>query len=160
MDRVRVVMIGCRILDTSWLLEFYAVPKHFKKPRHERAIAQAKEVSSGKMFVTLPVLFEFANHLVRVEPGGRRRKLIGQYRDNVTDSLKIETPWTIVGEPDGGALLRADTLIELADRFVSHSGKGYSLADISVIDLAARLQEQRRVVEILTFDRELAAYAG
>lgn len=152
-------MIGCRILDTSWLLEFYAVPKHSRKPRHERAIAQAEDVSSGKMFVTLPVLFEFANHLVRVEPGGRRRKLIGQYRDDVTESL-IETPWTIVGEPDGGALLRADTLIELAGRFVSHSGRGYSLADISVIDLASRLQEQRRVVEILTFDRELAGYAG
>lgn len=153
-------MIGCRILDTSWLLEFYAVPKHSRKPRHERAIAQAEDVSSGKMFVTLPVLFEFANHFVRVEPGGRRRKLIGQYRDDVTESLRLETPWTIVGEPDGGALLRADTLIELADRFVSHSGRGYSLADISVIDLASRLQEQRRVVEILTFDRELAGYAG
>lgn len=112
------------------------------------------------MFVTLPVLLEIANHIVRVEPGGIRRKLIWQYRDNIEDSLKTQTPWPIVGDPDGGALLRADTLIELADRFVAHSGKGYSLADISVIDLAARLREQRRVVEILTFDHELAAYAG
>lgn len=158
MDRVGV-MTGGRILDTSWLLEFYRVPKHSRKARHENAVDQAKDASSGKMFVTLPVLFEFANHLVRVEHGGRRRQLIGRYRDHVADSLRIETPWTIVGEPDGGALLRAGTLIELADRFVAHSGEGYSLADISVIDLATRLREQRRVVKILTFDRELAAYA-
>ncbi len=159
MDRVRVVT-DCAILDTSWLLEFYRVPGHSREDRHAEVTAQASDDSLDDLFLTVPVIFEFANHLVRVASGNRRRQLIEKYDAQLTESLNDEVPWTVVADSGDGVLLRAETLIEMAKHFVQHSGRSHSLADISIIDLATDLQEQGRKVRIFTFDQQLASYAG
>ena len=68
-------------------------------------------------------------------------------------------PWTIIATGKD-ILLRSEDVIRLADRFLQTSGVNYSFADISIIDLAATLRERNRTVEILTFDRQLAACSG
>lgn len=158
MDRVRVVT-DCAILDTSWLLEFYRVPGHSRKDRHTEVTAQARDDSRDDVFLTTPVIFEFANHLVHVKDGNRRRQLIERYCTHLTASLNDDGPWTVVADPGEGILLRAKTLIELAERFVRDSGQGNSLADISVIDLVGRLRRRGRKVQVLSFDPKLAAYS-
>lgn len=113
------------------------------------------------MLVTVPVLFEVANHIVHVCNGDRRRKLIEQYRNDVVGSLTNEAPWTVVPTlREDDILLRAQDLVDLAGRFAEVSAVGYSLADISIIDLAQSLQKREVVVTILAFDKQLEAYAG
>lgn len=111
------------------------------------------------MLVTLPVLFELANHIVRVRDGNRRRRLAERYREDVAMSLIDDRPWTVVSDPENGVLLTAKTLLDLADRFVAQSGPGYSLADISILELARALRRQGLEVQVLTFDRDLESYS-
>ena len=111
--------------------------------------------------MTVPVLFEVANHIVHVRNGDRRRKLIEQYRADVVGSLTEDAPWTVVPTlREGDILLRAEDLVDLAGRFAKMSSVGYSLADISVIDLTQSLQKRGMVVAILAFDKQLEAHAG
>lgn len=86
MDRVGVVT-GMTVLDTSWLLELYQVPGDSKRERHQPVLEQAKQAAQGRMMVTVPVLFEVANHLVRVRNASQRRKLTEQYHEDVVGSL-------------------------------------------------------------------------
>ena len=154
-------MTDITILDTSWLLELYQVPGDSKQERRRPVVQQAKRASQGRMLVTVPVLFEVANHIVHVRNGDRRRKLIEQYRADVVGSLTEDTPWTVVPTlREGDILLRAQDLVDLAGRFAKMPSVGYSLADISVIDLAQNLQMRGMVVAILAFDKQLEAYAG
>lgn len=155
-------MTGMTVLDTSWLLELYQVPGDSKPERHRPVLEQAKQAAQGRMMVTVPVLFEVANHIVRVRNGNQRRKLIERYRKDVVDSLEQEIPWTVVRAlQDDGILLRTQDLVDLAGRFATSSSVGYSLADISIIDLTQSLyKEQGVAVAILTFDKQLEAYAS
>lgn len=149
------------VLDTSWLLELYQVPGDSKAQRHETVLAQAESAAlEGRLYVTVPVLFEVANHIVHVRNGHHRRQLILKFRDAVRGSLRDETPWTVVGPLQDGILLRPQDLAKLADRFAAEAAIGYSLADISVIDPTRRLQGRQVRVSILAFDKQLEAYAG
>ena len=113
------------------------------------------------MLVTVPVLFEVANHIVHVRNGHQRRELIKQYRKDVVASLEIDTPWTVIRAlQNNDILLRAQDLVDLAGRFAKASSVGYSLADISIIDLAQSLQKKGMTVAILAFDKQLEAYAS
>ena len=160
MDRISVVT-DIAILDTSWLLELYQVPGDSKRERHGPVVEQARRAAQGRMLVTVPVLFEVANHIVHVRNGDRRRKLIEQYRNDVVGSLTNEAPWTVVPTlREDDILLRAQDLVDLAGRFAKVSSVGYSLADISIIDLAQSLQKRGMAVAILAFDKQLEAYAG
>ena len=153
-------MTDCTILDTSWLLELYQVPGDSKKERHEGVLRQATAAAEGRILVTVPVLFEVANHIVHVRNGHHRRHLIKQYSEDMRSSLENETPWTIVRRLQDDILLRTEDLTELASRFVKESGIGYSLADISIIDLARQLQNRNQTVHILAFDKQLEAYSS
>lgn len=154
-------MTGMTVLDTSWLLELYQVPGDSKRERHRPVLEQAKQAAQGTMMVTVPVLFEVANHLVRVGNGNQRRKLIERYREDVVDSLEQETPWTVVRAlQHNGILLRTQDLVDLAGRFANASSVGYSLADISIIDLTQSLHKRGMAVAILAFDKQLEAYAS
>ena len=149
------------ILDTSWLLELYQVPGDSKKTRHAEVLRRTEVAARGRMFVTLPVLFEVANHIVHVRNGRVRRKLILGFRRDLKRSLAEDVPWIVATSMDDGILLRSEDLIALADRFLQESGPGYSIADISVIDLATELRRKPRTVRvrILAFDEQLRSYS-
>ena len=148
------------ILDTSWLLELYRVPGHFKDSRTQQIYSVTVELIAAKceLFVTVAVLFEVSQHITHVKSGKQRRALSKRFRDDIASSLGRDTPWTVVAT-DKGALLRAEDIIELADRFVALSGPNYSFADISIIDLTAQFSQRGRTANILTFDDQLLAYS-
>ena len=155
------VLSGIAILDTSWLLELYRVPGYCKASRFHRVRKNIDDIinAGGELFVTVPVLFEVANHITHVRDVRRRRLLSGKFRDDVKQSLDGNGPWTILATGKD-ILLRSEDVVRLADRFLQASGENYSVAGISIIDLAATLQGKNRAVEILTFDGQLAAYSG
>ena len=155
------VLNGIAILDTSYLLELYQVPGCCKQSRFHTVRMQIDDIinAGGELFVTVPVLFEVANHITHVRDGRRRRTLSGKFRDDVKESIDGNGPWTIVATGKD-ILLRSEDIIRLADRFLQASGENYSFADISIIDLAVTLQGKNRAVEILTFDGQPAAYSG
>ena len=154
-------MSGIAILDTSWLLELYRVPGYCTGSRFPRVQKKTGDIinARGELLVTVPVLFEVANHVTHVRDGRRRRRLNERFRDDVRQSIDGLGPWTIIATGKD-VLLRSEDLIRLADRFLQASGVNYSFADISIIDLAATLQGRSRTVEILTFDGQLEAYSG
>ena len=153
-------MSDATILDTSWLLELYQVPGDSKPQRHEPVLRQAEEAVPSRIYVTVSVLFEVANHIVHVRNGHHRRRLIMKFREHLGTSLRNAAPWTVVRGPQNDVLLSVQNLIKLADRFAEQSSAGYSLADISIIDLAKTLQKRRLNVRILAFDKQLEAYAS
>ena len=151
---------GTAILDTSWLLELYRVPGDFKESRTDPVLTKTAElVDAGfELLVTVPVLFEVASHITRVRNGRRRHTLGKKLRDDITSSIKRESPWTIttVGR---NILFRSQDVIRLAERFLESSGPNYSFADISIIDLATELRRPGRTVKILAFDEQLVSYS-
>ena len=154
------VLSGIAILDTSWLLELYRVPGYCEKSRFRSVREKTGGIieAGGELFVTVPVLFEVANHITPVRDGRRRRTLREKFRDDVKRSLDGSGPWTIVATGKD-ILLRSKDVIRLAERFLQTSGENYSFANISIVDLAATLQGKNRTVEILSFNERLAAYS-
>ena len=149
------------ILDTSWLLELYQVPGDSEKSRTRGVKEETARIvnAGGNLFVTVPVLFEVANHITRVADGGRRRDLPQKLLGDVKGSFERESPWTIVAVGKD-VLLRSEDVIRLANRFRQESGPNYSFASISIIDLSNELQGKKRTVEILTFHDQLKSYSG
>ena len=154
------VLSGVAILDTSWLLELYRVPRYFKESRSLPVRTETAElIEAGcELFVTVPVLFEVASHITHVRDGRCRHALGEKLRDDISSSINRESPWTIttVGR---NILFRSQDVIRLAERFLESSGPNYSFADISIIDLATELRRPGRAVKILAFDEQLTAYS-
>ena len=148
------------VIDTSWLVELYRVPGHCHQSRSSAVRAELGDVieKGQRAWVPVPVLFELANHIAHVKDGNIRRDLSGRLASDIRQSIEHETPWLIpsVGR---GTLLRTKELVHLADRFLRDSGPGYSLADISVIDLAEALRESDYQAQVLSFDDQLRAYS-
>ena len=153
-------MSGAAILDTSWLLELYRVPGHFKPSRTSSVLTKTADLvdAGGELLVTVPVLFEVASHITHVLGGRRRRTLAVRLRDDIESSLNRESPWTITAV-GSDILLRSGDVMKLAERFLESSGDSYSFADISIIDLAAELRRSGKMVKILAFDEQLEAYS-
>ena len=83
------VLNGIAILDTSYLLELYQVPGCCKQSRFHTVRMQIGDIinAGGELFVTVPVLFEVANHIIHVRDGRHRRSLSEKFRDDVRQSL-------------------------------------------------------------------------
>ena len=153
-------VIGVAILDTSWLLELYRVPGYFEKSRTLGVKRKTADIGEAgyELFVTVPVLFEIASHITHVRKGGRRRALGKRLRADIASSIDRASPWTIA-TVGSDILLRSDDVIRLADRFLEEAGPNYSFANISIIDLAAKLRRPERTVRILTFNDRIGAYS-
>ena len=82
------------VIDTSYLLEIFAVPGHSTKEAREKIkirIAAAAQ-SGARLYVTVPSIYELANHISHVSDGNARRSLAEQVRDTVLSSLDQGTP--------------------------------------------------------------------
>ena len=148
------------ILDTSWLLELYRVPRHSQASRSSAVKIEFSEVIEKKRraWVTVPVLFEVANHIAHVGNGSVRHSLSQRFVRDVRGSIDKEVPW-IVSSVDRSVLLRSQDILRLADQFLKLTGPHCSFADISVIDLAEELRKRQQKVRIFSFDEQLRAYS-
>ena len=147
------------VIDTSYLLEIFAVPGHSTREARDeiknRFAAAAK--SGARLYVTIPSIYELANHISHVSNGNVRRSLAEQVRDTVLSSLDNGTPWTIIPSQ------QLDTFKSLIVSFVNnHVIQGIDLSDSTLIDEARRLKDTTYRgpgwrVHIWTKDRKLKA---
>ncbi len=125
------------VIDTSYLLEIFAVPSHSTKEARDeiknRIAAAAK--NGARLYVTVPSIYELANHISHVSNGNARRLLAKQMRDTVLSSLDQGTPWTIIPSQ------QLDTFRNLIVSFIdNHVIQGIGLSDSTLIDEARRLK--------------------
>ena len=150
------------VIDTSYLLEIFAVSDHSTKEARDEIrsrIAAAVE-NKARFYVTVPSIYELANHISHVSDGNKRRSLAERVRDDVLSSLdpNQSTPWTIIPSQ------QLDTFKKLIVSFVDeHVIQRIDLSDSTLIDEARRLKRdtyQRRgsPVHIWTKDEALKAY--
>lgn len=95
------------VIDTSYLLELYAVPGYSTQEavdeirrRFDDAVRQ-----NARLFVTVPSIYELANHIADVSDGNARWSLGKRLRDAILSSIDGGVPWTIVGYPGVGSRL-------------------------------------------------------
>lgn len=147
------------VIDTSYLLEIFEVPGHSNKEARlkiKRRLATAAK-SGARLYVTVPSIYELANHISQVPNGNLRRSLAEQVRDTVLSSLDQGTPWTIIPSQ------QPDTFKKLIVCFVdNHVIQGIDLSDSTLIDEARRLKRERYGgpgwrVHIWTKDKNLKA---
>lgn len=150
------------VIDTSYLLELFAVPGHSTKEATDeiRSRFTTAVENKARFYVTVPSIYELANHISHVSDGNKRRSLAERVRDDVLSSLdpKQRKPWTVIPSQ------QLDTLEDLIVSFVdNHISQSIDLSDSTLIDEARRLKRdtyQRRgsPVHIWTKDRKLKAY--
>lgn len=149
------------VIDTSYLLEIFEVPGHSNKEARfkiKRRLAAAVK-SDARLYVTIPSIYELANHISHVSDGNIRRSLAERVRDDVLSSLDPaqRTPWTIIPSQ------QLDTFKKLIVSFVdNYVIQGIDLSDSTLIDEARRLKRERYGgpgwrVHIWTKDRKLKA---
>ena len=147
------------VIDTSYLLEIFAVPGHSTKEAREKIkirIAAAAQ-SGARLYVTVPSIYELANHISHVSDGNVRRSLAEQVRDTVLSILDLGTPWTII--PSQQLTTFKNLIVSFVD---DHVIQRIGLSDSTLIDEAHRLKSnryQRRGwrVHIWTKDKTLKA---
>jgi len=155
------------ILDTSYLLEIYRVPGKHDPAAHSEITARlaAHIAGSGRIYVPIPVIFEFANHIADLADGGARFNLAAKLKETIHSSLETASPWIIM------PFRQNDLLDEVTGALVDHcrhfaeqyAVQGVGLTDIALIDAANRLskmaarQTPRASVHIWTRDVALKA---
>ena len=89
--------ISVLIIDTSYLLELFSVPGHSNvqsnieiKKRFENATK-----NNSRLYVPLPCIYEFSNHIAHVDDGNRRKELADKEYDTIKSSVQDGRPWII-----------------------------------------------------------------
>lgn len=148
----------CYFVDTSYLLELYAVPG-FSDPAAVAAVRArfAAAWSRGdRLFVPLGCLLELGNHIANVHNVPQRKKwagvLVEQVREAMDDRAK-QRPFVLVDAPPMTAVL--DLVRQWSEKHVA-SPRG--LVDAATAIEAARFKRERAMgapVHIWTRDRLL-----
>lgn len=147
------------LIDTSYLLELFAVPGWSTENAVEEVKTRVSEaaVSGARLYVTWPSVYELASHISDVADGNLRRVLAGKMRDSVLSSLEERVPWSIVPSQVDSTL--RESVAKFAD---IHVREGIDLTDGTLIYEARRLKQTTYRgpawrVHIWTKDRKLKA---
>ena len=148
------------VIDTSYLLELFAVPSHSTKEATDeiRSRFAAAAKSGARLYVPVPSIYELANHISHVSDGNVRRSLAKVVQKYVLSSLDDGTPWIIIPSQ------QLDTFKKLIVSFVdNHVIQRIGLSDSTLIDEAHRLKRDRYGgrgwrVHIWTKDEALKAW--
>lgn len=147
------------VIDTSYLLELYAVPGYSTQKaideirrRFDNAVRQ-----NARLFVTVPSIYELANHIAKVSDGNARWSLAKELRNAILSSLDEGVPWTIIPSQQLSALKKL-----IASFVDNHVLEGIGLSDSTLIDEADRLKRTTYHrsdwrVHIWTKDKKLKA---
>lgn len=145
-------------VDTSYLVELYAVPGFFDQAASDaiRARFVAAWSRGDRLFVPLGCILEFGNHVANVKNPSDRLKWSKRLHELVCESLDPtakQRPFTLVAAPhiDEVALL-------VADWHSKHVAAPRGLVDAAIAEKARNFKRERAVgapVHIWTRDRRL-----
>ncbi|MBT9096349.1 PIN domain-containing protein [Methylovulum psychrotolerans] len=150
------------VVDTSYLLEYYKVGRHYREDAH-REIWQrfsTAVTNRNRLYIPVPVIFELANHIAHVNDGGQRQKLAVQFVNDVQNSLSNGSPFQVVPCQDFQSI--EDLLGNLQQFAAEYAGQGLGLTDTSVYLQAQQLYRdyqkfKKFTVHIWTRDKALKA---
>jgi len=153
-------MLTSIVVDTSYWLELFKVPKRFKEAHYLKIKGLFAEASQNHfaLYIPIPVLFELANHIAHVDDGSVRRDLARAFSKTVKRAISAED--AIFNIIPCMAFPVARELDESLDFFVSRfesefSVQGLGFTDSSIILEAESLKTDINKVHIWTLDRAL-----
>lgn len=150
------------IVDTSYLTELLKVPGFSDDAaskkiwnRYEKAVK-----NDSRIFVTLPCIFELANHIAGVNDGNRRRELGNKFFEIIRSCITEDIPWIIIPPCDMEVLTQFSRLCEVfAGEYIL---QGIGLTDTNIIQESKRLKKKYSTlgynVYIWTKDENLKAH--
>lgn len=158
------------LLDTSYLVEIFRVPR-LHELRAWSAITERMNQhieTDGRFYVTMPVVFEFANHIANINDGTARQKLALELESTVSASITMKKPWTFMplGRVQKGQFVQEmiEVLKGLSSSFAAeYAAQGLGLTDVALVEAArflrleAAQQVPRALVHIWTRDAALKA---
>jgi len=155
-------MLTSIVVDTSYWLELFQIPKHYKEAYYLEIKQRFAEAAQNKslLYIPIPVLFELANHIAHVDNGAVRRDLAQRFSETV--NLGTSNTNILFNIMPCMSFSVASELNESLDFFVSRfelefSTQGLGFTDSSIILEAESLKTTRNLVHIWTLDRALKA---
>jgi len=150
------------VVDTSYWVELFKVPGRYKEENYQ-AIKQRFDVAvknKVRLYLSIPVLFELANHIAHVNNGAQRHDLAEKFSSTVKNGADVDVAVFNMLPYEKFSL--ADELIPnllaLVEKFESEfSPQGLGFTDSSIILEAKSLKKDINKVHIWTLDRALKA---
>ncbi|MBI5118715.1 hypothetical protein HZA56_19780 [Candidatus Poribacteria bacterium] len=149
------------VIDTSYLLELFAVPGFSTEQAVKTIQAKFKEAiqARSQLIVPLGCLFELANHIADVPDVGQRLALVEKLTKAVESSVATAQPWQI-SPPDKLDIALPRMFAEYAKTYLP---QGMGLTDTYTLEEALRLRRKYSpamgcMVHIWTKDRILKAH--
>lgn len=152
------------VLDTSLLTEILKVPGRHSEEFARAALQRYKEENQkrSKFYVTVPVLFELADHIAHVDNAHARRDASNKLANIVRSSLDGNRPWSIPIEAMDQEQTGKSLLLHLLKRFEGEfSPLGIGMSDASVIDLSHQIKQccgKLMAVHIWTRDQAIKSH--
>jgi predicted nucleic acid-binding protein len=145
------------VVDTSYLVEFYKVGRHWKEINHQEVKKRFNEAIRNKcrLYVPVPVIFEIANHIAHVKDDNQRKQLVERFNKDIQDSFKFDSPFNLVPGKDFESVeLLVNNIIQFAEQYAK---LGLSLTDASVYLQAKQLKQdykklKNHAIHIWTLD--------
>ena len=132
------------ILDTSYLLEPFAVPMDSTEEKSLEAMRIFEQaITAGyDIFCPLSVLYEVANHIVDIKNHVLQREVAQKFRAMVEGAFLENNPFSII--PNGSSRPIHEELSSLPDlcrQYQDNIRMGLGLTDCTIIDVAKTLKE-------------------
>ncbi|WP_122559464.1 PIN domain-containing protein [Pseudomonas viridiflava] len=131
------------VLDTSYMLELFAVPLDSTPERSEEArrIFEDAVRSGFDIFCPLSVLYELANHIVDIKNHTLQRTIAERFKEMVEGAFSADIPFSII--PNGSSTPIHEELASLPDlcrNYQENIRMGLGLTDCTIIDVAKTLK--------------------
>ena len=155
-------MLTFIVVDTSYWLELFKIPKHYKEARYlaiKKRFAEAAK-NQSLLYIPIPVLFELANHIAHVDNGAVRRGFSQRFSETVKRGISnADIFFNIMPCMDFSVASELnDSLDFFVSRFESEfSQQGLGFTDSSIILEAESLKTTENRVHIWTLDEALKA---
>lgn len=150
-----MVTIRLIVVDTGYFDELYAVDGKSTEADSKKVKQKFSEAiqSGSRIYVPVPVLFEFANHVASIKNIEKRKQLADSLSQHVRASINESSPW-IISHALGAQKLSdlMDILKDAADKFAADvTAERFSLTDISVLREADHLKKSHPSDSLRTY---------
>ncbi|MBD8597329.1 hypothetical protein [Pseudomonas sp. CFBP 8772] len=135
------------LLDTSFMLELFAVPLDSTPERHHAAVALFESAieNSYDIYCTLGVLYEIANHIVDIKNIKVQSQIAEQFKGMVELAWAENIPFTVIPNSSSAEVLaQFAALPEICRKYNESLRQRLSLIDCTIVEVAQKLRSNYR----------------
>lgn len=153
------------VVDTTYLNEFYCVPRCSEPRFSEALIARMRREVRGRFHVPVGCLYKLCDHIADARDGRLRRQLAHRVARDVRSSVDLARPWVVsqsawMMSPSAGLAALATSVQAFAEE---PSRQELNLTNSETIDIAVVLKKKYAShlnyrVHIWTRNQVLKAY--